>query len=127
VKNLLFIALLVFPFLLNAQLLPPETFITLRDTTSYVDVVFHAPATNSLSLQERNVKMFNTFIEYKTAAQSNINPAGFMMWLINGKEFLSGDFYLADTVAYIVFKKNGAEFVHRFTPQGKEFLIQQRK
>jgi len=49
------------------------------------------------------------------------------MWQINGQEFLSGNFYLGDSTGYVVFTKNGKEYVNRINQQGNTFFKNQIK
>jgi hypothetical protein len=111
----------------NVTALPSNIFLQLRDSTTQADVVYHYPATNSLSMEGRNVRMFNTFVDSKTAADTLKKADGFVMWLINGREFLQGDIFLGEKESYIRFKKNGSIYVNRLTEQGAAFLKQQKR
>lgn len=111
----------------NVKALPSKIFLQLRDSTTQADVVYHFPATNSLSMEGRNVRMFNTFVDSKTAADTLKKADGFVMWLINGREFLQGDFFLGEKESYFRFKKDGLVFVNRLTDQGATFLKQQKR
>ena len=43
------------------------------------------------------------------AVKQNFKAAGNMMWLTNGREFISGNYFLGDTTGYIIFKKEEKE------------------
>ena len=107
--------------------LPVQLFNTLRDSTTQADVVYHFPATTSLSLEGRNVKMFNTLIDVETTRDTLKKPDGFVMWLINGREFISADFFLSETSGYLRFKKDSLVFVNKLTQQGASFFKQQKR
>ena len=91
------------------QQLPAKTYYTLRDSTTAMDVILMQGKGGSLSLEGRNVKLFNSFFENKTAVKTKAPQAGMIMWLMNGREFLSGNFYLGDSTGYVVFQKDGKE------------------
>lgn len=111
----------------SQQPLPLKNFITLRDSTTSMDVVMMIGKGGSLSLDGRNVKLFNGFFEPKTAAKKAVQQAGMIMWQINGREFLSGNYYLGDSSGYIVFNKDGKEYVNRMTKDGASFFKSQIK
>jgi hypothetical protein len=107
--------------------LPPKWYNFLSDSTTQADIVYHSPATNSLSIEGRNVRMFNTFLENRTAADTLPKADGFIMWLINGREFLTGYFFLGNQESYVRFKKDTIVFVNKLTEQGANFLKQQKR
>ncbi len=107
--------------------LPAKTYITMRDSTTSMDVVFMQGKGRSLSLDGRNVHLFNSFFENKTATKEHTELAGSIMWLINGREFLSGKFFLDDSTGYVVISKDGKEYVNRINPQGTSFFKSQIK
>ena len=107
--------------------LPLKTYIALCDSTTSVDVVILAGSGESISIEGNNVHYFNTFIQNSPTSKTVSKEAGTMMWEINGKEFMSGKFYLADSSAYIVFNQNGKEYVDRISAQGITFLKNQIK
>lgn len=112
---------------LSQQALPLKSFITLRDSTTSMDVVMMLGKGGSLSLDGRNVKLFNGFFESKSMAKTATQQAGMIMWQINGREFISGNYYLLDSSGYIVFNKDGKEYVNRMTKEGASFFKSQVK
>ena len=112
----------------SQQPLPLKSFLTLRDSTTSMDVVMMIGKGGSLSLDGRNVKLFNGFFETKTTAKKTVPQAGMIMWQINGREFLSGNYYLStDSSGYIVFAKDGKEYINRMTKDGAKFFKGQIK
>ena len=109
------------------QPLPQKTFITLRDSTTGMDVVMMLGKGGSLSLEGRNVKLFNNFFDNQSARKTNAPQAGNIMWLINGREFISGNYFLGDSTGYVVFNKDGKEYVNRINAQGNSFFKSQIK
>ena len=107
--------------------LPQKMFVALRDSTTQADVVYHFPATNSLSMEGRNVRMFNSFVDTHSATDTIKKADGFVMWLINGREYLQGDFFLGEKESYFRFKKDTLRFVNKLTEQGAQFLKQQKR
>lgn len=114
--------------LVNAQTaLPSKMFQTLRDSTNSIDVVFMLGKGGSMNIEGRNVLFFNSFFDNVSAAKTSSKQAGLIMWLINGREFLSGNFYLGDTTGYIVFQKDNKEYINKLNAQGNTFFKQQMK
>jgi hypothetical protein len=109
------------------QALPLQTFLTLRDSTTSMDVVFLTGAGGSISAEGKNVQSFNSFFENQPAPKTIAKPAGNIMWLINGREFISGSYFLGDSTGYVVFQKDGKEFVNLMNAQGNTFLKSQFK
>ncbi len=109
----------------SQQQLPAKTYYTLRDSTTAMDVVLMQGKGGSLSLEGRNVKLFNSFFENKTAIKTKAPQAGMIMWLINGREFLSGNFYLGDSTGYVVFQKDGREYINLMNNAGNSFFYNQ--
>jgi len=107
------------------QPLPMPLYIRMLDSTTSIDVVFMLGKGGSISVEGRNSKLFNSFFENETTPKLNIPQAGTMMWQINGKEFLSGSFFLGDSTGCIVITKNGKEYVNRITPGGVTFFKSQ--
>lgn len=97
----------------------------MRDSTTSMDVVMMQGKGGSLSLEGRNVKLFNGFFDYQTATKTKAPQAGMIMWLINGREFISGNFYLGDSTGFVVFQKDGKEYVNRINTQGNSFFYNQ--
>lgn len=110
---------------LAQQQLPAKTYYTLRDSTTAMDVVLMQGKGGSLSLEGRNVKLFNSFFENKTAVKTKAPQAGMIMWLIKGREFLSGNFYLGDSTGYVVFQKDGKEYINLMNNAGNSFFYNQ--
>jgi len=106
----------------KTQALPMPLYIRMMDSTTSIDVVFMLDKGGSISVEGRNAKLFNSFFERETAPKLNAPQAGTVMWQINGKEFLSGSFYLSDTTGYVVITKNGKEYVNRINSQGTHFF-----
>jgi hypothetical protein len=115
------------PAAARQQQLPAKTFLTMRDSTTSMDVVMMQGKGGSLSLEGRNVKLFNAFFENKPAVKTNIPVAGSIMWQINGREYISGSYYLGDSTGFVVFKKDGKEYVNLLNPQGNSFFKSQIK
>ncbi len=108
--------------------LPAKKFTTLRDSTTQIDIVYHSPSTNSLSLDGRNVYMFNRgCIENQPVKHSLAKPIGYIMWQKNGREYLSGDFFYNDSIGYVVTKVDTTKYVIKLSEQGRSFLQQQRR
>lgn len=111
----------------KTQQLPLKHYITMHDSTNSIDVVFMTGKGGSLSIDGRNVQLFNSFFENIAAKKTGLPQAGNMMWQINGREFISGNFYLGDKTGYIVFTKDGKEYVNQISEQGNTFLKNQVK
>jgi hypothetical protein len=124
---LLVVSLFCFSFLFSQELLPPKTYSALRDSTTSLDIVIMQGKGGSLSIEGRNLQVFNSFFENKTAVRQNFKAAGNMMWLTNGREFISGNYFLGDTTGYIIFKKEEKEYIHLINAQGNSFLKSQIK
>ncbi len=107
--------------------LPSKTFLFLRDSTTSMDIVMLQGKGGSMSAEGRSVPLFINFFDNKTAPKTNAPQAGMIMWLQNGREFISGDYYLGDSTGYVIFKKDGKEYVNRINPQGNSFFKSQIK
>jgi hypothetical protein len=107
--------------------LPVKTLQTMIDSTTSMDVVLLIGEGGSLSTEGPGVIFFNSFIENKPAEKTNSKPAGNIMWLINGREFISGNYFLGDSTGYIVFQKDGKEYVNQLNARGNTFFKQQIK
>jgi len=128
--NQLLLSLLFCLFSLTSfsqQALPVQTYVTMRDSTTSMDIVFYLGKGGSLSLDGRNVHVFSSFFENASAVKGNVPQAGTIMWQIDGREFLSGNFYLGDSTGYIITSKDGKEYVNRINQQGNSFLRSQIK
>ncbi len=127
-KYIYSVCLLLFVVISDAQTaLPSKTFLSLRDSTTSMDIVMLRGKGGSLSAEGRSVPLFINFFDNKTAPKTNAPKAGMIMWLQNGREFLSGDYYLGDSTGYVIFKKDGQEFVNRINAQGNAFFKGQMK
>lgn len=109
------------------QPLPAKVYYTLRDSTTSMDMVMMQGKGGSMSLDGRNVQLFGNFFENKTAPKTNAPLGGNIMWLINGREYISGNYYLGDSTGYVVFVKDGKEYVNRLNNQGNSFFKSQIK
>ena len=107
--------------------LPMPLYIKMLDSTTSIDVVFMQGKGGSISVEGRNSKLFNSFFESTATAKLNVPQAGSMMWQINGREFLTGNFFLGDSTGCVVFVKNGKEYVNRINEQGNTFFKNQVK
>jgi hypothetical protein len=107
--------------------LPPYLYKTLRDSCNMIDLVYSVGG--SMSLNGRNVQLFSSFVEQKgTKKNESLPKEGFIMWQINGREFLTGDMYFSsDTTGYLVFKKDDKEYINTLNKQGAGFLKKQKK
>ena len=111
----------------KTQPLPMPYYIKMLDSTSSIDVVFMQGAGGSISLEGHSAKLFNRYFERETTQKLNTPQAGSIMWQINGREFLSGNIFLGDTIGCVVITKNGREYVNRISPQGNAFFKTQGK
>lgn len=109
------------------QPLPSKMFSALRDSTTGMDIVILQGKGGSMSLDGRNVQLFNLFFENKPATKTNVSAAGNIMWLKNGREFISGTYYLGDSTGYVLFKKEEGEYINLLNAQGNSFLKSQIK
>lgn len=126
INTILFVFLAHF---VNAQsnLLSADDYKILRDSCTSVDVLFTTAEGGSISIEGRNVKLFSSFVDVVPAkVTTGAFRAAVIMWQRNGREFLTGNAFLRDTWGYIVFKKDGVEFVHALTSQGVAFLQQEK-
>lgn len=99
----------------------------MRDSTTAMDVIMMLGKGGSMSLEGRNVQLFNQFFDNATAKKTEAPQAGLIMWLINGREFISGNYYLGDSSGYVVFKKDDKEYINRINAQGNTFFKSQIK
>lgn len=128
-KGLVLVTLLVLlSFGVKAQQpLPKKMYLTMRDSTTSMDVVMMLGKGGSLSLDGRNVQLFNAFFDSRPAVKTNAPLAGNIMWQINGREYISGSYFLGDSTGYVVFKKDGKEYVNLLNTQGNSFFKSQIK
>jgi len=118
-RFLLAILLCIFCFSSFSQKpLPAQTYVTMRDSTTSMDIVFYLGKGGSMSLDGRNVHVFSSFFENAPVVKSGLPQAGTIMWQIDGREFLSGSFYLGDSTGYIITSKGGKEYINSINPQG---------
>lgn len=99
----------------------------MRDSTTSMDIVMMQGKGGSMSLDGRNVQLFNNLFENKTATKVKLPQAGTIMWQINGREFISGNYFLGDSTGYILFNKDGKEYINLINAQGNSFLKGQIK
>lgn len=127
-KHIPLLSLLLMASALSAQTaLPLKTFTALRDSATSMDVIMMLGKGGSMSVEGRNVSLFSNFFDNKTAPKTKAPQAGMIMWQRNGREFLSGNYYLGDTTGYILFQMNGKEYVNRINAQGNQFFKNQIK
>lgn len=107
--------------------LPYKTFVTLHDSTTSMDIVMMIGKGGSISLDGRNVTLFNSYFTNQAAVKTNAQQAGMIMWQINGREFLSGNYYLGDKTGYVLIKKDGKEYCLTITEAGNSFFKSQIK
>ncbi len=124
---LTYISCLVSAFCFSQLPLPFATYKALRDSTTSMDIVMMQGKGGSMSLEGRNVQLFTAFFENKTTIKTNAPLAGNIMWLSNGREFISGNYFLGDSTGYIVFSIAGQEFINRINQQGNQFFKNQIK
>ncbi len=127
-KNIPALFLFFLASALHAQTaLPAKTFAALRDSATSMDVIMMLGKGGSMSIEGRNVSLFSNFFDNKTAPKTKAPQAGMIMWQRNGREFLSGNYYLGDSTGYILFHKDGKEYVNRINAQGNQFFKSQIK
>jgi hypothetical protein len=104
--------------------LPLNTYNTLRDSCTQLDVVFITGKGGSMSLEGRNVKFFTSFVTLKAAEKKPNAPLdGTLMWQINGKAYQMANLYFTgDSSGYVSFERNNKEYVNGLTPDGAAFL-----
>ena len=105
--------------------LPMSIYNSLRDSCNGMDITFLTGAGGSMSLDNRNVKFFTSFVTTTPAEKKpNLPQDGLIMWEINGREFLTGNLYFSgDSSGYLLFNKNSKEYINALTPQGAGFLM----
>lgn len=108
-----------------SQALPIRTYAALRDSMTTMDITLMQGKGGSLSLDGKNIRLFGSFFENKTAKKTTAPQAGMVMWLRDGREFISGNFYLGDSTGYIVFQFKGKEYVNSINNQGNNFFKKQ--
>ncbi len=105
--------------------LPLKTYLALRDSTTSLDIVFLKGEGGSLSVEGENAHIFNFFFENIPAVKSSALPDGNIMWLREGREFISGNYFLGDSTGCVVFQKDGQEYTNRIGVEGNAFLKSQ--
>lgn len=105
--------------------LPMSIYNALRDSCNGMDITFLLGAGGSMSLDNRNVRMFTSFVSTAPGAKKESLPqAGLIMWEVNGREYLTGNLYFSgDSAGYVLFNKNNREYVNALTKQGAGFLM----
>lgn len=104
--------------------LPKAVLDSIQLRADYADVIYYPPATATLSMEGPNVKFLNQFLGKPLPNPPAAKADGFVMWLIQGKEFLKGDFYLQTKPPYWLFEWEGKKISHEMTESGKTFLQQ---
>jgi hypothetical protein len=107
------------------QALPKSVFATMQDSTTSVDIVWMLGKGGSMSMENHNVQVFSQFFEPGPAVKLPVLRAANIMWERDGREFISGDVYLTDTAACIVFTRDGHEYVNRISETGNTFFHDQ--
>ena len=107
------------------QALPEKVYNALRDSCNGIDITFLTGAGGSMSLDNRNVKFFTSFVStYPAEKKATLPQDGLIMWEINGREYLTGNLYFSgDSSGYLVFSKNSQEYINSLTRQGAGFLM----
>jgi hypothetical protein len=106
--------------------LPTRLYNTLQDSCTQIDVVFTAGT--SMSLDGRSVHLFSSFVVDKPAVKQATPKAGFLMWQIQGREFITGDIYFTgDSTGYLSFTHEGHEYLNSLSRQGAAFLKSRAK
>jgi len=124
-KKLLFFSFLIVASLAtHAQQLSPKMYLALRDSTDGVDVVFLQGKGGSMNVEGPNTRFFNSFIDYDAASKPNTQQAASVMWVKQGREFISGSLYLGDSTGCVIFQKDGKEYYHRLNNGGNNFIKQ---
>ncbi|MFN8287269.1 MAG: hypothetical protein U0V74_10970 [Chitinophagales bacterium] len=134
-KNFLLLALLISGFAGFAQTsattkttpLPAKTFKALHDSTTSMDIVMMQGKGGSISLEGRNVMLFNSYFLNQSAVKTKAAQAGMIMWQINGREFASGNYFLGDSTGYVVINKDGKEYGLLISKEGNSFFKSQIK
>lgn len=102
--------------------MPAKIYQTMVDSTTSIDVVFYDEDGGSISADGKDVSFFNYFFSKEASVKAKAKAGGSVMWLIKGREYLSGTFYLGDSTGYLVTKKDDKEYVNKITPTGFNFL-----
>ena len=103
--------------------LPKEVYQGLVNSTNGIDIVFLKGAGGSMTVdEEKSVKYFNSFFTDKSATKTNAQPDGNIMWLSNGREYISARYFVGETTGYAVFEKDGVEYVNEITEEGNTFF-----
>ncbi len=105
--------------------LPLSVYNVLRDSCNGLDITFLTGVGGSMSLANKNVKFFTSFVTTSSAAKKPELPQeGLIMWEIDGREYLTGNLYFSgDSSGYLVFNKNNHEYINALSPQGAGFLM----
>jgi len=109
-----------------AKPLPQKVYATMHDSTTSMDIVLMQGKGGSLSLEGRSVQLITgNYFDNAPAQKFNAPLAGNIMWLINGREYISGSFYLGEKTGYVVFNYHGKEYVNLLNEQGNAFFANQ--
>jgi hypothetical protein len=90
-----------------------------------MDITFLTGAGGSMSLDNRNVKFFTSFVTTSPAEKKpNLPQDGLIMWEIESARISDRESYFSgDSSGYLLFNKNNREYINALTPQGAAFLI----
>jgi hypothetical protein len=119
------LVILLFPASLCAQL-PAAATDTMYRFADYADVVYFPPSQASLSVEGPNVKMLTAFIDAADTSRLTGKPAGYLIWLVRGREFAKADFYLSPVPGWLI-EYAGKKYRHRISDSGLQFLKQYAK
>lgn len=123
--HLRLLAFLLLPAGLYAQM-PAMAMDSLYRFADYADVVYFPPSQASLSIEGENVKMLTAFIEASDTSRLPGKAAGYLIWLVRGREFAKADFYLSPVPGWVV-EYAGKKYRHRMSAAGQQFLKQYAK
>jgi len=109
----------------KASALPTSIYNALRNSCNGMDITFLLGAGGSMSLDNRNVRMFTSFVSTGAGTKKESLPqAGLIMWEVNGREYLTGNLYFSgDSAGYVLFNRNNREYINALTKQGAGFLM----
>lgn len=121
-KKLLFAAIccLFYAMGFAQQALPAKVYSVLQDSITNIDITVYKAG--SLSMEGKNARSFDGFFQNTTTAKTNLQPEGMIMWQINGREYLSGKFFLGDSIGYVVTTFDNKEYINVIGPEGNKFF-----
>lgn len=107
--------------------LPAKSYKVLHDSTTSMDIVMMQGKGGSISLEGKNVRLFNSYFFNTPAVKNNSAQAGMIMWQINGREYASGNYFLGDSTGYVIINKDGKEYGLTISKEGNSFFKSQVK